>query len=558
MSVATLLPDPKRLHLEYIVAAADVITLVVQTTASAAFCPSCGQGSIRIHSRYHRTVADLPWHGLPVRLQLSCRKFFCDRPDCSRRIFTERLPGIVRPSARQTERMAQALLLIGYALGGEAGARLVAELGMSGSPDTLLRQIRQAMPSVAGTPQVLGVDDWAFCRGQRYGTLLVDLERGRPADLLPDRQAETLADWLKEHPGVQIVTRDRSWEYARGIKEGAPDALQVVDRFHLLANLREMLERVVERNRHHLSAVVLPPRSPKGSRASSQKETLSRPRQPARRSPAEMATRDARYQGRLALRQQVQALREQGESILGIAQRLALNRSTVYRYLRGQPESNAVRTRHVGSRLDPFLPYLCQRWSEGCHNGSQLWRELRERGYGGSRKMVAVWTQHQREAPAPTTPQKYRSAPRAASAQDLRPERNTRPHPPSARRISWFLLRDPASLSLAEQATLTTIHTAAPDLAAIQPLVQQFQLLVRGRDAAAFTAWREQALGSSLPELCSFITGLDRDREAVEAALTFPWSNGPVEGQVNRLKVIKRQMYGRANFDLLRARVLAA
>jgi transposase len=558
MRVSTLLPDPQRLHVEYIVPTADTITFVVQTTGPDAACPTCGQRSSRVHSRYRRHLADLPWQGLPVRLHLSCRKFFCDRRECSRRIFTERLPGIVRPSARRTERLAQVLLLISSALGGEAGARLVAALGMRVSPDTLLQQIRQAPPSPAGTPKVLGVDDWAFCRGQRYGTLLVDLERRCPVDLLPDRQAETLANWLKEHSGVQIVTRDRSWEYARGITEGAPDALQVVDRFHLLSNLREMLERVIERNRHHLSAIDLPPRSAEGTELSSEEEPVSRLRQPARRSPAEMATREARYQGRVALRQQVQALREGGESILGIAQRLALNRSTVYRYLRGQPESGAVRTRHVASMLDPFLPYLCQRWAEGCHNGSQLWRELREQGYRGSRKMVAVWTQHQREAPAPTTPQKYRATPKASSVQDQRPEKATRPRLPSARRISWFLLREPASLSAAEQRALTAIHAAAPDLATVQPLVHQFHQLVKERDATAFTAWREQALGSTLPELNSFITGLDRDREAVEAALTLPWSNGPVEGQVNRLKAIKRQMYGRANFDLLRARVLAA
>jgi transposase len=402
------------------------------------------------------------------------------------------------------------------------------------------------------------VDDWAFRRGKRYGTILVDLERGCPIDLLPDRQAETLANWLKAHPGVQIVTRDRSWEYARGIREGAPDACQIIDRFHLLANLREMLERAVERNRHHLQGIALPPGSSEGSEPSPANESVPRPRQPTKRSPTEQDTRDVRYQHRLALRQQVQSLREQGESILGIAQQLALNRSTVYRYLRGQPESGAVRTRHVGSMLDPFLEYLCQRWAEGCHNGNQLWRELRERGYRGSRKMVAVWTQQQREAPAPTTPKKYLAAPETAPGPPSCPERGARPRLPSSRRVSWFLLRDPASLSAAEQATLAALQTAAPDLATLQPLVQQFQQLIRERDSNAFTSWRERALESSLPELSSFVVGLDRDAKAVEAALTEPWSNGPVEGQVNRLKAIKRQMYGRANFDLLRARLLAA
>jgi len=361
-----------------------------------------------------------------------------------------------------------------------------------------------------------------------------------------------------DNPGVQIVTRDRSTEYARGIREGAPDAVQVTDRFHLLSNLREMLERTIDRNRHLLTGIVLPTVSAQRGDPSAEQNTLSRSRRPAKRSSLEHATRQARYEQRLALRQQVHTLYEEGESILGIARRLQVSRGTVYRYLRGQPESAAVRTRYVGSKLDAFLPYLCQRWAEGCHNGKQLWRELRERGYRGSRKMVAIWTQQQRQAPAPSTPKKYLSTPLASPGQDTGPASVSAPRPPSSRRASWFLLRDRDTLSAGEQATLAAIQAAVPELAAIQPLVQQFQRLVKERDAAAFSSWRERALGSGLPELCSFVTGLDRDAKAVEAALTLPWSNGPVEGQVNRLKVIKRQMYGRANFDLLRARVLAA
>jgi transposase len=558
MNALILLPDPEILHLESVILATPMMILVLQTTGPEALCPTCGQPSRRVHSRYGRTLADLPCLGLSIRLRLTCRKFFCDRPDCSRRIFTERLPSVVRRYARRTQRLAQALLQVGCALGGEAGARLVAALGMAVSPDTLLRWLRHAPPRLADTPRVLGVDDWAFSRGQRYGTLLVDLERHGPVDLLPDRQAETLAAWLKAHPGVQIVTRDRSTEYARGLREGAPDAVQVTDRFHLLSNLREMLERTIDRNRHLLQGIALPTVSAERGAPAAEQDTLSRSRQPAKRSSLEQETREARYQHRLALRQQVHALHEEGESILGIAQRLHLNRGTVYRYLRGQPESAAVRTRHVGSRLDAFLPYLCQRWAEGCHNGKQLWREVRERGYRGSRKMVAVWAQQQREAPAPSTPKKYRVASPASPVQETRPASVSSPRVPSSRRTSWFLLRDPDTLSPAEQATLAAIHAAAPELAAVQPLAQQFQRLVKERDVAGFRAWRERALSSGLPELHRFITGLDRDEAAVTAALELPWSNGPVEGQVTRLKVIKRQMYGRAHFDLLRARVLAA
>ena len=555
---AALLPDPQLVRVDYLASQADRIVLVATTIRRSVPCPDCGHAATRVHSRYSRTVADRPWNMVQVRLRICSRKFFCDQPTCARAIFTERLPGLVERSARRTCRLMELLQLIGSALGGEAGARLAVGLGLGVSPDRLLQQLRQAPTPARSTPRVLGVDDFAFRRGQRYGTLLVDLERRCPVDLLADREATTLARWLKERPGVEIVTRDRSGEYAKGITEGAPQAIQVTDRFHLLANMRELLERVVARNRHLLQGIVLPRPATPGVEAALTGEAAARPRQPAKRSPNEKAARRARQQQRLSLRQQVHALREAGESILGISQDLNLNRSTVYRYLRQSPENGAVRTRCVGSRLDAFLPYLCQRWSEGCHNGSQLWRELRERGYRGSRKMIAVWTQHQRETPAPTTPKQYLAAAGTAPAPKAGSENAAASPPPSARRTSWFLLREEAELSAEESATLAKIHQAAPELARIQLFAQQFGRLVRERDAAGFRAWREQALNSGLPDLCSFVAGLDRDKDAVEAALSLRWSNGPLEGSVNRLKLLKRQMYGRAGFDLLRARVLRA
>jgi transposase len=459
--------------------------------------------------------------------------------------------------ARRTVRLAVAIQWIGFALGGEAGARLAAALGLGVSPTALLEQLRRVNSGTPPTPRVLGVDDFAFRKGVSYGTILVDLEEGRPIELLPDRRAETLATWLKAHPGVQLVTRDRSFEFAKGIAEGAPAAVQVADRFHLLSNLREMLERVVERNRHHLKRIILPTavRGPIASAAPD--EPASRPRQPAKRSPVEQAMRRARYQCRLSLRQQVHTLHQEGESILGISQCLNLNRSTVYRYLRQEPESGASRTRFVGSMLDVHLPYLSQRWSEGCRNGNQLWRELRERGYRGSRKMVAVWAQHQRERPAPTTPTKNGAASTGTPGES---QATATPvsRLPSTRRVSWLLFHEPERLSAEEHVALAKIEQAAPELAAIRPLVQEFQRLVRTRELTAFRVWRENALASGLPDLRSFVAGLDRDREAGEAALRLPWSNGPVEGQVNRVKLLKRQMYGRAGFELLRARVLRA
>jgi transposase len=521
-----------------------MIEVVAHSIGDEAICPDCQQVSQRIHSYYERLPADLPILEYTVCLRLTVRRFRCQNPRCSKTTFVERWPQLIRMHAQRTERLSTVLGIVAYALGGQAGSQLATQLKMPTSADTLLRIIRHTPEREMPEPKIIGVDDWARRRGRVYGTLVVDLERHCVIDLLPDRTAETLASWLKVHEQVKIVARDRSAEYARGITLGAPQAQQVADRWHLLVNLRDAFIRVLDRLRSELKV---------SSPAQNGQIPLLRSR---RSSQKEVAARDTRRARRLELHEKVHRLRRAGHAIQAIARQLKLSRMTVYRYLsmRHYPEQ-AVRKRSP-SILEPFLPHLNQRWQAGARNASELWREICTQGYSGSPRQVARWVYERREQPAPSTPTKYLK-PESSSGHLLFSlnESADQPALPASRRLVWLFLKHTDQLA-PEDLTLRDQLLTHPALFKTRQLAQDFQRIVRERQAPSFEVWLRTCETAGIPEFANFATGLRQDDQAVKAALTFAWSNGQTEGQVNKLKLLKRQMYGRANLDLLRLRAL--
>jgi transposase len=542
MDINTLLPDTKAVRLILIQPSSDSITLVVKAIAATSVCPCCQSPSSRIHSRYVRTVADLPWHGIAIRLELHTRKFFCQRLDCPRRIFCERLPGVVATYARHTIRLNQLLELIGLVIGGQPGSRVANKMALKVSPDTLLRRVRTAAKSDHSTPKILGVDDWAFRRNKTYGTILVDLELRQVIDLLNGRDAQSLSDWLAKHPGVEIISRDRATAYAEAARTAAPPAQQVADRWHLLKNLTDAFERVLQNRSSAL-----------GTAASviTQAQVNSSPVIIEAGPTTMLSSRDGREaiesrERRYARYKKVMRLYRKAVSIRSIAKVMKMSRMTVYKYIQADcfPERAASRPR--SSALNKYLSYIHRRWAEGCNNATQIWREIARQGYKGEEAMVRRYVGRLRI--------RLKALP---SKEQFKIEKlDTVFRTPSPRSATWMFLKEEKELKEDEREFIDQLMRQCPEIKKSRELAEQFQKMIKQREVDRLDGWIEAAKASQIKEMVGFADGLKRDRKAVEGALRYEWSNGQVEGQVNRLKLIKRQMYGRAKFDLLKARVL--
>jgi transposase len=547
---------PPSLHVQSLLLSDDGVTIRALSQATGVRCPVCGEPSDRVHSRYERTLAELPWARFAVRLQLRVRRFFCNNATCPRAIFAERLTGIAPAFAHRTVQQRDRLTDLALALGGEEGARLAAKHGMPVSPDTLLRLVRGAPERELPTPAVLGVDDWAIHKGLTYGTVLVDLERHRPVDVLPDRSSASLAAWLKAHPGVEVIARDRGGAYAEGARDGAPEAVQVADRWHLVDNLADTLEGFFRGKGACLkaaSAALIAQAKVKDEETGGvAPPTIDTVYQGKRRHPQPERWRErveaAAEEGVARRREryeQARALHANGTCVADIAREVGASRMTIYKYLREGPPQRKRHSIHGKQRvLEPYEPYLLTRWADGCHTATVLWREIQAQGYGHSVSNVQRFVAElRRDGPLPIG----RSRSVLTKAQG-----------PPPRQMAAIVLRRPEQRTDEQRADLKLVSAEDAAIAAAVEVAEDFLVMLRRREGARLATWLDRAETSGIDDLKRFAGKLQTDLAAVQAGLTLRHSNGQTEGHVTKLKLVKRQGYGRAKVDLLRKRVLLA
>lgn len=527
----SLLPNPRILILDRIERDSDRFRLRVHVEQQPS-CPVCGEVSRSRHSFYSRQLQDFPWQGVALELWATIGRFRCRNSSCPRKIFCERLPGIARPYGRQTERASEIVRLIGYVAGGLPGQRLLARLSIATSDDTVLRRVREQPTEASAVPiHNLGVDDWAWRKGQDYGTILVNLDLHRVVDLLPDRAAESFSAWLKQHPEIVTIARDRCGLYAEGATLGAPQSQQVADRFHLLVNLSATMERVLEERSRQL---ILPPiEQPPAELPANVADTSKESPRPA---PLRITQSQLRRERRLERYQQVLALFNSGQSQAAISRALGMGRKTIRRWL-GRGEFPERKPPHrPPPKVSEFADYLQQRWNEGCHNASRLYQEIRQKGYSGKHAMVRRFVSGWRKTGKPTSPEL--------------PQRISPKH------AAILVTRPADKINDEQQQLLDRIETQCPEVIDLRKISLGFRAALAGDDSNQLRGWVEGAKHSEFGPVVRFAYGLQKDISAVAAAVDTSWSTGQVEGQINRLKMIKRQMYGRAGFELLRARVL--
>lgn len=491
----------------------DIIEATARSASATAACPSCGSVSRRVHSHYLRRLADLPCTGRRVLLNLIARRFFCGAENCQQRIFAERFDKTVLAArARRTARLDCIVHHLGLALGGRPAASFAKRLMVPVSNDTLLRVVRRRIRPSVEPLAVIGIDDWAFRRNHRYGSIICDLERRRIVALLPDREITTVEAWLATHPETKIISRDRGGGYGEAIARALPDVIQVADRWHLMENASASFLDAVRKSMRSIRTVL-------GA------ATIN----PSLLSYAEKLQYDG-YLRREETNSVIMKLAGAGVSIKEIVRRTGYSRKLVRQVIRGQ-QTDIFRVRQ--SSLEAWLIYLDEQWTAGCRNASELWRCLKAKGFSGCLGVVSEWARRRWHAERAPDGHLHKV--------------------PSARTIARLMTMARDHLSKADTVMIATIERGVPMLVEARALIDGFHSMIRKKSADDLKPWIACASKSLI---ASFANGIIRDGAAVRAAIVEPWSSGQTEGQITKLKLIKRMMYGRAKLDLLQARLI--
>ena len=525
----------------------DGLRVDVCGSARGAACPSCSRRSSRVHGRYRRRLDDLPTFGQRVTLSVEVRRFKCVNPKCAQRTFCEQLDPLVAPSQRRTQRLSESLRFFGYALGGAAAARLATRIGMGASGDTVLRELRRAgCPAPETAPVVVGIDDWAMKRGHRYGTVIVDLETRRPIEVLGAREATIVANWFRQHPSVEIVARDRAGVYSEAVRAANPGAQQVADRWHLLTNLREAVERLLGRRAASLREAARTPGEAVGEAPTVEAHPVTDTYASQLKLNIWQRLGIERRAARLGRYEEVMRRHRLGETHKAIGRAMNLDQRTVSKFIRsGSFPERAPRTGGL-TLLEGHRQYLACRVAEGCVSAPRVWHELQAKGFAGSLSTVrsAMARAHLGRCHAQEGKLAARGIPCPSPRQAF------------AWLVGWHGKRPAEQKSFDQQCFVERLCKIEPAIAVAGSLTRHFLGLVHRRDIDGFERWLAKASDCRVPEMRRFATGLKADLSAVRAVFISEWSSGQVEGQVNRLKFVKRQMYGRAKLDLLRIRVL--
>lgn len=462
-------------------------------------------------------------------LKLQVGRWRCRNERCSRKTFVERLSAATT-FARRTCRVAELLRLFGHAAGGRASQKLLARLAIPASDNTILRHLkRHIVASTGALPiRVAGIDDWSWRKGFTYGTIIVDLQRRNVVDVLPVRSAKETAEWLAQHPEIEIVSRDRCGLYAQGIREGAPQAKQVADRFHLLHNLREFIERQMSNVSRFAGRSLLAPVLGEHNNVS----------------------REARRNARKSMFDRVQNLHAVGKSLWDISEETGIGRRTVAKWIQSNCPPHRQATPPKPSSPSYFQDFLWRQWEAGNRRGRHLFQDVRRRGYTGSyshlERLLSKWRQASRgDRNASKTPVQEDRAIDPATGWQISPI------------IAASLCMKPTRMLTPSQAVnVATLKQASASFIVMRQLAMRFRGVLRGSDPKKLSRWIDDARRSGIPSIQQFSRTLSRDLDAVRNAVTEKWSNGQAEGQINRLKTLKRAMYGRASIQLLRARML--